>query len=208
VTDKPESPANDTHEQDSKTANAKAPEESVRAEAATTDGIDEAIEEGVDSELMDLQYALAAAEKELADHREAMLRMQAEMENLRKRLIKDLERSRARALEAIMNDLLPVRDSLERGMEVDEETATVQSMKEGKALIIKMLSKVMEDHGLHVVDPAGEAFNPELHQAMTVLPSADVEPNTVVEVLQKGFLLHERLIRPAMVVVSAAPAND
>jgi molecular chaperone GrpE len=153
---------------------------------------------------MDLQYALGAAEKELADHREAMLRMQAEMENLRKRLIRDLERSRARSLEAIMKDLLPVHDSLERGMEIDEETATVQSMKEGKALIIKMLGKVMRDHGLKVIDPQGEPFNPELHQAMTVQPSDECEPNTVLEVLQKGFQLHERLIRPAMVVVSKA----
>ncbi len=165
----------------------------------------EDIESGVDSEMMDLQFALGAAEQELAEHREAMLRMQAEMENLRKRLIRDLERSRARSLESIMNDLLPVHDSLERGMETDEKTTTVESMKEGKALIIKMLDKVMQDHGMTVIDPAGQAFNPELHQAMTVQPSADCNPNTVLEVLQKGFQLHERLIRPAMVVVSKAP---
>lgn len=162
----------------------------------------------VDSELMDLQYALAAAEKELAEHREAMLRMQAEMENLRKRLIRDLERSRLRALEGFMNDLLPVRDSLERGLETDDETTTVEAMKEGKALIIRMLNKVLEDHGLVVIDPAGEPFNPELHEAMTVVPSADHEPNTVIEVLEKGFQLHQRLIRPARVVVSQEPDRN
>ena len=174
-------------------------------ENLVAENVAEDIESGVDSELMDMQFALGAAEQELAEHREAMLRMQAEMENLRKRLIKDLERSRARSLESIMNDLLPVHDSLERGMETDEKTATVESMKEGKALIIKMLGKVMQDHGLTMIDPAGQAFNPELHQAMTVQPSTDCEPNTVLEVLQKGFQLHERLIRPAMVVVSKAP---
>jgi molecular chaperone GrpE len=158
-----------------------------------------------DSELVDLQMALGKAEQELVDHRDAMLRMQAEMENLRKRLIKDLERSRLRALEGFMNDLLPVRDSLERGMETDEATTTVESMKEGKALIIKMLSKVMEDHGLKLIDPAGEPFNPEHHQAMSMMESAEHEPNTVMEVLQKGFSLHDRLVRPAMVIVSKAP---
>lgn len=194
VTDKPEAPEN------SEQAQAGKPQAEGVAQSTA-----ENIEAGVDSELMDLEHALGAAEQELADHREAMLRMQAEMENLRKRLIKDLERSRARALEAIMNDLLPVHDSLERGMEIDAQTATVQSMKEGKALIIKMLEKVLQDHGLRQIDPQGEVFNPELHQAMTVQPSADCEPNTVLEVLQKGFQLHERLIRPAMVVVSRAP---
>ena len=187
----------------------RAPEEAGEADTAQTaepeNNISEDIESGVDSELMDLQFALGAAEQELAEHREAMLRMQAEMENLRKRLIKDLERSRLRALETFMNDLLPVHDSLERGLETDAETATVESMKEGKALIIRMLGKVMQDHGLSMIDPQGEAFNPELHQAMTVLPSAECEPDTVLEVMQKGFQLNGRLIRPAMVVVSKEP---
>jgi molecular chaperone GrpE len=155
-----------------------------------------------DNEFVELQLALGESERVEADYKEAMLRMQAEMENLRKRLIKDLERSRMRALESIMNDLLPVRDSLERGLETDDSTATVESMKEGKALIIKMLAKVMDDHGLKVIDPAEEVFNPELHQAMSMQESRDHEPNTVLVVLQKGFQLNDRLLRPAMVVVS------
>jgi molecular chaperone GrpE len=161
-----------------------------------------------ENELIDLQLALGAAEKEQVEYRESMLRMQAEMENLRKRLIKDLDRSRRRALESIMNDLLPVRDSLERGLETDDSTTTVESMKEGKALIIKMLDKVMQDHGLKVIDPLGEPFNPELHQAMTLQESAKQDPDTVLEVMQKGFLLNDRLIRPAMVVVCKEPAAD
>jgi molecular chaperone GrpE len=159
----------------------------------------------VDDELQDMGQALTAAEQELSLHREAMLRMQAEMENLRKRLIRDLEKSRRFALEGVMKDLLQVRDSLERGLEMVNGATTVESLKEGKELTLKMLSKVMSDHGLEVVDPAGEAFNPEFHEAVTVLPSAEHDENTVLEVLQKGFKLHERLIRPAMVVVSRKP---
>lgn len=153
----------------------------------------------------ELDSELAQAEQELARHREAMLRMQAEMDNLRKRLIRDLERSRKLALEKIMKDLLQVWDSLERGLEVDAGSLSVESLLEGQELTLRMLEKVMQDHDLEIIDPAGQPFNPELHQAMTVLPSADVDENTVIEVLQKGFKLHDRLIRPAMVVVSGKP---
>lgn len=149
--------------------------------------------------------ALLAAEEELAKHREAMLRMQADMENLRKRLLRDVERSRKFALEGFMKDLLQVRDSMERGLEAAGESATVESLREGQELTLKMLTKVMQDHHLEEIDPNGQPFDPELHEAMTVLPSAEVEENTVLEVLQKGYRLHERLIRPARVVVSRSP---
>jgi molecular chaperone GrpE len=149
--------------------------------------------------------ALLAAEEELAKHREAMLRMQAEMENLRKRLARDAEKSRKFALERIMKDLLQVRDSMERGLEMADESATVESLREGQELTLKMLAKVLQDHDLEVIDPAGQPFDPEWHEAMTVLPSAELDENTVVEVLQKGYRLHDRLIRPAMVVVSRKP---
>lgn len=152
-----------------------------------------------------LENALAAAEQDLAKHREGMLRMQAEMENLRKRLQREVEKSRKFALERIMKDLLQVRDSMDRGLEVAGESATVESLREGQQLTQKMLAKVMQDHGLEVIDPLGQAFDPELHQAMTVMPSAEAAENTVLEVLQKGFRLHERLLRPAMVVVSRRP---
>ena len=145
---------------------------------------------------------LTAAQEELARHREAMLRMQAEMENLRKRLQREVDKSRRFALERIMKDLLQVRDSMERGLQMADASATVESLIEGEELTLKMLVKLMEEHGLEVIDPAGEPFDPELHEAMTVIPSADVPENTVLEVLQKGFRLHERLIRPARVIVS------
>ncbi len=162
----------------------------------------------VEDERVDLESAQANAEQELAEYQDAMLRMQAEMENLRKRLIRELERSRRRVLELFMTDLLPVRDSLERGLEAADETATVESLKEGKALIIKMLNKVMKDHGLTVIDPAGQPFDPELHEAISMQPSEEHEANTVMEVVQKGFQLNERLIRPARVVVSRGTETD
>lgn len=184
--------------------------------AAPNDGANQSASEGVgeeaaevagqeDDDVKQLQEALAQSREELDRHREAMLRMQAEMENQRKRMVRDMEKSRRFALERMMKDLLQVRDSLERGLEVEDGTATVEKLKEGKALTLKMLAKVMEDHGLEVVDPRGEPFNPEFHQAMTMAPSDEVEENTVMEVMQKGFKLNDRLIRPAMVVVSKKP---
>ena len=151
------------------------------------------------------EEALAAAEQDLAKHRDAMLRMQAEMDNLRKRLARDAEKSRKFALERIMKDLLQVRDSMERGLGMVDESATVESLREGQELTLKMLAKVLQDHDLEAIDPVGQPFDPEWHEAMTVLPSEEVEENTVLEVLQKGYRLHDRLIRPAMVVVSRKP---
>ena len=158
-----------------------------------------------DDELEELKQALAAAEQEKVLHRDAMLRMQAEMENLRKRLIRDLEKSRRFALQRIMKDLLQVRDSMERGLEADVDSSTTTSLLEGQALVLKMLAKVMQDHDLELIDPMGEPFNPELHEAVAVQPSEELEENSVMEVLQKGYKLHDRLVRPAMVLVSRKP---
>jgi molecular chaperone GrpE len=169
------------------------------------DAADAADATEVDQELEGMTQAVNAAEKELVQHREAMLRMQAEMDNLRKRLIRDAERSRKFALEGVMKDLLQVRDSLERGLEVPAEKASVESLREGEKLTLKLLSKVLGDHGLELIDPVGEAFNPEWHEAVAMLPSAEAVENTVLNVMQKGFRLHDRLIRPAMVVVAKNP---
>jgi molecular chaperone GrpE len=169
------------------------------------DVIEAPLKDVVDDELQGMNKAVSKAEEELVMHRDAMLRMQAEMENLRKRLIRDQEKSRKFALERVMKDLLQVRDSLERGLETGGEATTAEQFREGQTLTLKMLDKVMQDHDLELVDPAGEKFDPEFHQAMTVMPSAELEEDRVMEVLQKGFKLHDRLIRPAMVVVSRKP---
>ncbi len=176
----------------------------VAREAAETSNADSEAA-GDNTETADVEaltQALSETQQELDRHREAMLRMQAEVDNQRKRMAREMEKAHKFALERFMKDLLQVRDSLERGLEIDEASATVEGLREGKALTLKMLAKVMQDHGLEIVDPAGEAFNPEFHEAMTMVPSADHDDNTVIEVLQKGFKLNDRLIRPAMVVVS------
>ena len=175
-------------------------EEAAEAEEAGTD-TDEAPEKPEPSRDEELE----SARQEAGEARADMLRMQAETENTRKRLTRELERSRKLALERVMKDLLQVRDSLERGLETDPETATAETVLEGQELTLKMLSKVLEDHDLEEIDPVGQPFDPELHEAMTVLPSPDHDENTVLEVLQKGYRLHDRLIRPAMVVVSSKP---
>jgi molecular chaperone GrpE len=153
-----------------------------------------------------LEMALQTAQQEAIEARQDMLRMQADMENLRKRLIRENEKARRRTLERFMSDLLPVRDSLERGLEASNDpAANVESLREGKQLIMKMLNKAMGDHGLQIINPEGEAFNPEQHEAMTMMPSDQHDENTVIDVLEKGYQLHDRLIRPAKVVVSRKP---
>ena len=153
-----------------------------------------------------LEDELAAAQQEAGEARADMLRMQADMDNLRKRLVREHEKSRRRTLERFMGDLLPVVDSMERGLEAAEDpAATVETLKEGKQLIRKMLTKAMADHGLQVIDPLNEPFDPEMQEAMAMLPSEEHDENTVIEVMEKGYRLHERLIRPAKVVVSRKP---
>ncbi|MGB5292267.1 MAG: nucleotide exchange factor GrpE [Lysobacterales bacterium] len=164
-------------------------------------------EAGSESEPLDpidkLESELQAARLAEVEAREDMLRMQADMDNLRKRLVREHEKSRLRTLERFMNDLLPVRDSLERGLEAaNDPSATVEALTEGKELIMKMLTKAMGDHGLKTIDPAGEPFDPEKHEAMTMITSDDHDENTVIDVIEKGYQLHDRLIRPAKVVVS------
>jgi molecular chaperone GrpE len=153
-----------------------------------------------------LKSELQAARLEAVEARENMLRMQADMENLRKRLVREHEKGRLRTLEHFMSDLLPVRDSLERGLEAaNDPAATVEALTEGKQLIMKMLAKAMGDHGLTTIDPIGEPFDPEKHEAMTMITSDKHPENTVIDVIEKGYQLHDRLIRPAKVVVSRKP---
>jgi molecular chaperone GrpE len=181
-----------------------------KEESLTTQPDTAADETGSQAESNDpiekLESELQTARLEAVEARQDMLRMQADMENLRKRLVREHEKSRLRTLERFMGDLLPVRDSLERGLEAaNDPAATVEALTEGKQLIMKMLTKAMGDHGLQTIDPIGEAFDPEKHEAMTMLTSDKHDENTVIDVLEKGYQLHDRLIRPAKVVVSKKP---
>ncbi len=134
--------------------------------------------------------------------RQDLLRTRAEVENVRRRGERNVESAHKFALERFATDLLPVKDSLELGMAVDADRA---KLREGMELTLKLFSSVLERFGIREVNPMNERFNPDLHQAMTVQPSATVPPNTVLMVYQKGHTLNDRLIRPALVLVSAAP---
>lgn len=149
---------------------------------------------------------LAAAEAKAADNWDRYLRAAAEVENVRKRAGRDVEKARKFALEAFGRDLLAVKDSLEMGIQA-AENADVESLLQGKEATLKLLAQTFERFGIEELDPVGEPFNPEHHEAMTLQPSADAEPGSVLAVVQKGYLLNGRLLRPAMVVVAAKPAD-
>lgn len=130
------------------------------------------------------------------------LRAAAELENVRKRASRDVENARKFALERFGKELLAVRDTLEMGLAA-AENASVESLLEGKSATLKLLATTMQQFGIEEVDPAGEPFDPELHEAISMQPSDDVEPGSVVTVVQKGYSLNGRLLRPAMVIVAA-----
>ena len=141
-----------------------------------------------------------------AENWDKYLRAVAELENVRKRAARDMENARKFALERFATELLAVRDSLEMGLQA-AQGASAADIIEGSKTTLRQLSATMERFGIAEVDPEGEPFDPTLHEAMTMQPSADVEPDTVLTVFQKGYTLNGRLLRPARVVVAAAPEN-
>ena len=146
---------------------------------------------------------IAQAEKKAEENWELLLRTRAEMENLRKRTEKDLENAHKYGMEKFVNEMLPVKDSMEMGLAAED--VTVESLREGMQLTMNMLNTAFEKLDVTEINPINEPFDPELHQAMTMQESDQVEPNTVIAVMQKGYLLNERLVRPAMVMVSKKP---
>jgi len=154
----------------------------------------------------ELTALLEDARGKADEHWDQVVRLQAEMDNLRKRSERDLANAHKFALERFTNELLPVKDSLEMGLAAfTVENADPEKLKEGVELTLQMLTAAMEKSAVTEVNPENERFDPDFHQAMTMQERDDVEPNTVVTVVQKGYLLHDRLIRPAMVIVSKAP---
>jgi len=162
------------------------------------------VEAADDAETDALQALLEDARSKADSHWDQCLRLQADIDNLRKRNERDLVNAHKFALEKFAVDLLPVKDSLEMGLAAAEENADVARLKEGSELTLKMLASAMDKYNIKEINPLNELFNPEYHEAMSVQERADVKPNTVVTVVQKGYLLNERLIRPAMVIVSTA----
>ncbi|HWO99794.1 MAG TPA: nucleotide exchange factor GrpE [Methylococcus sp.] len=152
--------------------------------------------------------ALLEAQKAASENWDRFVRAQAEMENLRRRMEKDLQNAHKYALEKFVKELLPVVDSLELGIAAaSAESPDIAKLREGNELTLKQLQSVLEKFNIRAIDPVGEKFNPELHQAMAMEPSSSAEPNTVLRVFQKGYLLNDRLLRPSLVVVAQAVAE-
>ncbi len=147
------------------------------------------------------------AERRRADENwEKYLRAVAELENFRKRAARDVENTRKYAIERFAGELLGVADSLEMGIAAGE-AADAASLLEGKQATLKQLRKVLGDFGVEEIDPVGERFDPEYHEAMTMQPSAEAEPGSVLTVIQKGYRINGRLLRPARVIVAAEPQS-
>ena len=174
--------------------------ESLVNEAVDEDVVPSEVEEGVDLKT-ELDNAKASAEENWNN----LLMAKADVENIRRRTQKDIEKAHRFSIEKFAKDLLPVVDSIEMGMTAAGSTSEdVTSIREGMELTYKQLLASLEKSNVTQVDPLNESFNPEHHQAISMVPTADYEPNTVIEVFQKGYLLNGRLIRPAMVIVSQA----
>lgn len=171
------------------------------AQAAATEAAIPSAETGSAADAS-LAAALAAAQRKMEEHKNDLLRTLAEVDNVRKRAQRDLENAHKFALERFLGELLPVQDSLELGLAAATQASDIQTVREGMELTLKMLTELLQKNGVEFVDPIGERFNPERHQAMSVQETPGAESGTVMMVLQKGCLLNERLIRPAMVIVA------
>jgi molecular chaperone GrpE len=150
---------------------------------------------------------MAKLEEDLNAARDAALRAQADAQNIKRRAEQDVEKARKFALESFCKELLPVVDNLERTLAVTAgHDESVKPIIEGVELTLKSFTDALRKFNVEPVDPQGEPFDPQLHQAMSLVENPDVEPNTVIAVMQKGYTLNARLVRPAMVMVSKAPA--
>mgnify|MGYP006090846323 FL=1 len=178
--------------------------ELATAEASVADEQDAPEGEQPADEINRLQEQLEAAEAAAGMARDELLRVQAEMQNLRRRTEQDIEKAHKFGQEKFSTELLAVMDNLERSAAAAEasEDEAVQAIKEGVELTLKGFMDCFKRFNIEAVDPLGEPFDPQLHQAMSIQESPDAEPNSVIAVMQKGYTLHGRVIRPAMVMVS------
>lgn len=156
--------------------------------------------------IVELEAALAAAEGKVAEQKDSVIRAMADADNARKRAQGEIDKARKFALEKFAGELLPVADNLERALQVaNPEDEAIKPVLEGVELTLKSFVSTIEKFGMTVIDPQGQPFNPEQHQAMSMQENAELPPNTVMAVMQKGYELNGRLLRPAMVMVTRAP---
>jgi molecular chaperone GrpE len=189
----------DTNQEDT-AAETQQPEVEVDEKLQAEDELDqsELAEEQAETQIEELQQKLSTLGEQL-------LREQAEMQNVRRRAQRDIESAHKYALEKFASELLSVVDNLERAIEaIDAEDEAQKAVAEGLELTLKTFIEVLGKYNVEAVDPEGQPFDADLHQAVSTVPNNDVEPNTVINVFQKGYTLNGRLIRPAMVVVSTS----
>lgn len=177
--------------------------EAVDGEVASPDDGVEFSAGGAQPSVEELMQKLETLQGKADGYLNDLMRARAEAENVRKRSARDVENAHRYGQERFIVEMLPVKDSMDLGLAAAESATDIESLREGMALTRKAFAQAMEKLGVTEVDPLGEKFNPELHQAISVQP-ADVEPNTVVTVVQKGYCLHDRLIRPALVIVAGS----
>ena len=151
----------------------------------------------------DIEQQLLKAQATIKDYWDQIMRLKAEIENNIKRASRDIENAHKFALRNFAESLLPILDSMEMGQQAAEsDKASLSSIAEGSQLTMSMFVQALEKHGLKQIDPVGELFDPDQHQAISIVEDENAESNTVISVMQKGFLLNDRLVRPAMVVVA------
>ena len=196
------------------------PEEALDTGEGTASALDSAADEAAheaapeadEESAPDLQAALEAAEDEVASLKDAALRAQAEVENMRRRAARDVENAHKFALERFAEGLLPVLDSLEKSVEsaakaTDAAAVAEAAVAEGVALCLKLFIDTLAKNGIERIDPLGEPFDPSHSEAMAMVENPDAEPSSVTEVMQKGYVLNGRLVRAAKVIVAKAPAS-
>lgn len=181
-------------------------EHSLATEAEETAHLEDVVPEHADSEEEageTIEQQLARAQDTIKDYWDQMMRLRAEIDNNLKRAERDVENAHKYALKNFVENLLPVIDSMEMGqVAAGAENATLDSIREGLELTMSMFVQVLQKNGLEQIDPLGDKFDPERHQAISMTEADNAESNTVIEVMQKGFSLNDRLVRPAMVVVA------
>ncbi|MEI8596395.1 nucleotide exchange factor GrpE [Photobacterium sp. Hal280] len=182
----------------------------AEAEAAADSAEELTLDELALSRIEELEAALAVSEAKVKEQQDSVLRARADIENMRRRTEQEIDKARKFALEKFAGELLPVIDNMERALELADKTdEALKPMLEGVELTLKTMTDTVEKFGLKAINPMGEAFNPEFHQAMSMQESAEHAPNTVMMVLQKGYELNGRVVRPAMVMVAkAAPGGN
>jgi molecular chaperone GrpE len=156
-----------------------------------------------EAKIKELEAALAQANATVESQKDSVIRAKAEVDNMRRRAAADVDKANKFALEKFASELLPIIDNLERAVQfADKENEAIKPILEGVELTHQSFLSTVTKFGLTVIDPQGETFNPELHQAMSIQENAELPPNSVMAVMQKGYSLNGRLIRPAMVMVT------